>query len=401
MSGKVFECVRCGSEVEAQGNRRNLKHCPDCDPVSKSKAHKYYRPSVPVLKARLSKAGITQAELARQVDVDRSTINRVLNEADYWPVDVPDFQGKVERYLHSRGVNIMGIWRRRGDAKYLEGVSMLYPEVKEKWGLAEDPFVDSVRAPEDVYQSKAHKKVLEQMLYAAKNQGFLAVIGEVGSGKTTVRMLMENILEKEGRVAVCKPLSMNKKRITAGTLMEALIRDLTTQPVKKSLEARARQLQRILQDLYVPEEKGVRSRTACLILEEGHDYSLQTLRELKRFKEITAGFKQLLSIIMIGQTELKHILDLSKTYEIREVILRVQKVYLQDMKGQATAYLEHKFHRVGGNGVLQQAFEPDAVKAIGKIAGNPLVINNMATAAMNEAYEKGYETVTRELIEAL
>ncbi|MFP4733744.1 AAA family ATPase, partial [Pasteurella multocida] len=67
-----------------------------------------------------------------------------------------------------------------------------------------------------------------------------------------------------------------------------------------------------------------------LIIEEAHSLPVPTLKHLKRFFELEDGFKKLLSIVLVGQPELK--LKLSeRNFEVREVVQRCEIVTLEPL----------------------------------------------------------------------
>ena len=144
-----------------------------------------------------------------------------------------------------------------------------------------------------------------------------------------------------------------------------------------------------------------------LIIEEAHDLHTQTLKALKRFWELKDGLKRLLSIILIGQTELMDKLG-SNQADVREVVQRCVPVKLEPVKNPAD-FLAHRFNRAGAD--LAAIFEPDALEALrdrlivardmsgkGIYKGYPLAISNLASAAMNLAAGLGERTVTADVV---
>ncbi len=91
--------------------------------------------------------------------------------------------------------------------------------------------------------------------------------------------------------------------------------------IKSSPEARFRQVHTVLRD----------SRRAgnshCLIIEEAHGLSFHTIKHLKRFLELEDGFKKLISIVLLGQPELKQKLSEANP-AVREVVQRCEVVEL-------------------------------------------------------------------------
>jgi type II secretory pathway predicted ATPase ExeA len=87
------------------------------------------------------------------------------------------------------------------------------------------------------------------------------------------------------------------------------------------------------------------------MIEEARDLSIQTKKYLKRFWEMEDGFKRPLSIVLIGQIELKSKLDESKNWEARELIRRMEILELEPLghTSDIALYLEIKFKRLGKN----------------------------------------------------
>ena len=128
------------------------------------------------------------------------------------------------------------------------------------------------------------------------------------------------------------------------------------------------------------------------------------------------GFKKLLSIILIGQTELEKKLS-EHNPEVREVVQRCELVKLPPLDNHVEGYLRHKLDRAGLQ--FDAIFAPDAVDAIRAtlrqavsetVRGQrqareqslcyPLAINNLVTRAMNEAVKIGAPKVNAALIAA-
>lgn len=281
---------------------------------------------------------------------------------------------------------------------------MLSASAREHFRLARHPFIDDVQGPQDVYLSKDQRYIRESMYYAAKHGGFLAVVGESGSGKSTLRRdLVERLHRDNEPIIVIQPRVIDKTRLSAAHLCDAMITDLSTERPKLSLEAKGRQIQRIL---------SASARTGnshALLIEEAHDLSLATLKYLKRFWELEDGFKRLLGIILIGQPELGDLLDERRNYDAREVIRRCEVARLKSLNGNLEEYLAMKFKRIGVQ--LDDVFERDAFDAIrGRLtrrrAGTteteshlyPLVVQNLVIKAMNMAVEIAQPKINAQLI---
>ena len=414
-----------------------------------SLAHVFSMPQAAiVLKKLIIECDINQVHIATAVGVSRPTINLCVNRG-YCPTTRAGFKGDVERFLAlpdnaatvnqwllQRGLNMADIWaplgenmtwrrpvgatprsnatRRKNPAlttgtaeiiQYKE-VEMVNQDTLRHFKMFRNPFVGDIEKSTDIYKSDEHRYIEAAMLDTAKHGGFLAVIGEVGSGKTTMRREVMEQLKKESNVMVIFPQIIDKSRVNASSICDAIVMDLSEEKPKNKLEHKTRQVQKLLMD---------RSRAgyqACLIIEEAHDLSTQTLKYLKRFYELEDGYKKLLGIILVGQTELKHMFNESQHVEMREVIRRVQIAEIRGLNGNLKEYLSVKFKRVGAK--IDDLMDDDAINALGRRLTTedgkgkkpvshayPLLVNNYTARAMNLAAEMGETRITAEVVEAI
>jgi type II secretory pathway predicted ATPase ExeA len=284
-------------------------------------------------------------------------------------------------------------------------VEMISEDTKRYFKLFRNPFIADVEKSVDIFRSEEHRYIEAAMLDAAKHGGFLAVVGEVGSGKTTIRREVMEQLKKESNVMVIFPQIIDKGRITAASICDAIILDLSEERPKMKLEQKTRQVQRLLTD------RSKSGYQACLIIEEAHDLTTQTLKYLKRFYELEDGYKKLLGIILIGQTELRNMFNESQHVEMREVIRRVQVAEIRGLNGNLRDYLQLKFKRVGGD--IDKIITPEAITALGsrltmkgpsgKAVSHayPLLVNNYVARAMNLTCELGVDMITEEVVNAI
>lgn len=275
---------------------------------------------------------------------------------------------------------------------------------RAQFGLTRDPFADP-QSPADVYLSPETRYVREYLYDAAVNGNFLAVYGESGSGKSTLREdLIERLRGNGDPVIVIEPYTLCMassdrlgKPLLAPHMAEAVIATVSPQSrIPQSPERRSREMHRILAESC---RAGFRH---CLIIEEAHDLHWQTLKALKRFWELKDGMRRLLSIILIGQTELRARLSSTQS-GVREVVQRCDAVELPPVREPAD-YLAFRFQRAGVP--LEKVFDAGALDALreslspapGVWMGYPLAIANMAAACMNLAADLGFETVTADVV---
>jgi type II secretory pathway predicted ATPase ExeA len=285
---------------------------------------------------------------------------------------------------------------------------MLTLKTFKKFGLTADPFSGDVVKAEDVYLTDDTRFIAEYILQSAKAGGMVALVGESGSGKTTIRRYAIDRMAAEGqKVRIIAPRCIDKTRLSTSSICDAIISDCSTETPRRTMEAKARQIERILT------HSSRAGWSHVLMIEEAHDLNINTLKYLKRFWELEDGYKKLLSIVLIGQIEMKAKLDESKNWEAREVIRRMEVLELEPLaSGKEIAdYLEIKFSRLGkrreeiiddsGCAALAEKLKRQTRSGLVYSVAWPLLINNWCRKAMNEAAELGAKHVDAEVVKAL
>ena len=390
------------------------------------------------LKPYLQKRGISQAKLAAAVGLSPAAIAQLVNH-EQWPTNPPkeEFIKALTSVLDTFGDGAL-------DARLFESVptattagtkndnaepsastltvevetmllrkQTLTQQAKKQFGLFKDPFTDDVQEPSDLFMHPDARAVREHLWSAAKFGGFLAIVGESGAGKSTLREdLEERIIRESAPIVVMAPYVLGMedsdqkgKPLKAASIADAMIRALAPlESPKRTLEAKAAQLHKLLKD----SRRGGNSHV--LIIEEAHGLHKQTLKHLKRFYELKDGMKNLMSIILIGQTELKTKLSESAP-DVREVVQRCELVELPPLDAHLEGYVRFKFGRV--NKPIDDIFEPSAFEGLrsrlifaksyksGRETVSllyPLMVNNLITAALNQAAALGFDKISAELI---
>ncbi|MDR1889634.1 MAG: AAA family ATPase [Zoogloeaceae bacterium] len=295
----------------------------------------------------------------------------------------------------------------------------LFPDTRKHFGLFRDPFAGEIQSHEDVFITPDIRYVREAMFQTARHGGFIAVAGESGSGKSTLRRdLIDRIQRESQPILVIEPYVLGMedndqkgKTLKAGHIAEAIMAAIAPlERTKSSPEARFRQVHQALRD---SRRAGMRH---VLIIEEAHGLPIPTLKHLKRFYELEDGFQKLLSIILIGQSELK--LKLAENnHAVREVVQRCELMTLPPLENRLAEFLKFKFERVGK--AAAEVIDDSGIEAIRerlvlrpqKRAGGgaadpvsllyPLAVGNLLTAAMNLAAELGAPRVTADAVKGV
>lgn len=384
------------------------------------------------LKQVLIDKGVSLRQLAQQMNVSPATVSQLINHNQRVKQWV-EFEKNLGSALQSLGIiePLASLLEMEGtgeslatepvpsapkttdeikDEIMLLAKQALFPATKKHFGLFRDPFAEDVRSADDVFSSADVRYVREALFQTAKHGGFMAVVGESGAGKSTLRRdLIDRINQENAPITVIEPYiiamednDVKGKTLKAAHIAEAIISTLSPlESVKRSPEARFRQLHKVLKESVKSGYSNV------LIIEEAHALPIPTLKHLKRFFELEDGFKKLLSIVLIGQPELKIKLSERNT-EVREVVQRCEIVELAPLDAELERYVEHKLERVGKK--LSDIFEEDAflavrqcLTAVGRNKTSqsllyPLAVGNLLTAAMNLAESLGIPKVDGQVV---
>ncbi|MDA8449812.1 AAA family ATPase [Acidovorax sp. GBBC 3332] len=404
------------------------------------------------LRADLTAVGSSQSDCARQTGVSTATICVAINY-DKWPKGRPNkavLQERIRQFLLSRGASPETVAhtfdeapaapranaRRQAMAQATHsgpqpGTTQdeddhmllrhykLTPEARRHFKILRDPFVDEMRDERDVFASDDIRYVRAAMRHTAKHGGMLAVVAESGGGKSILRKDLNQWIADAGEpITVIEPFVLGMAAserdgapLRAADIIAAVIRTVAPgSSLPQRLQDRSDRMKRVLQGSAQVGRKHV------VIIEEAHALATPTIKALKRFYELEDGFKKLLAVILIGQTELEDKLS-ENDPEVREVVQRCELIRLPPLDNHVAAYLEHKFKRADMD--MTGILAPDALEAIREVLRqsetkthrgkretrerslcHPLAINNLVTRAMNEAVRIGAPKVTAPLIAA-
>lgn len=371
--------------------------------MSKTKSH-----SSPTLASLLKQHGISQRQLATKAGYSPSVINQLIKHGNYpSSINQDKFVEQINQALIDLGVhpNDANQWHTQIQSiqtKELPDMQSLTQAAKQLFKLPKSPFTDDVQSRDDVYLSDEQRYIRQTMLSTAKHAGFIAIVGESGAGKTTLkRDLIEGVREDKDNIIIIQPQAFDKTRLNVIHLCDAIIDDVSqgNERPKRSMEAKARQIKRLLTDSSRAGNKH------CLVIDEAHDLTVPVLKYLKRFWELEDGMRRLLAIVLIGQPELKIKLN-ERNADVREVARRCEQVELQPLNAYVGEYLKHKFARAGLS--YDAIFATDATSGLTarltQTSGNqtisllyPLIVNNAIISAMNFCASIGQDVITADV----
>lgn len=253
---------------------------------------------------------------------------------------------------------------------------------------------------DDLYMPVSHQFIRMRLVQAFTKAGFVAVFGEPGSGKSTLLEAGFRDAAQLKPIVRVSPANVERRKMTAMHIGAELIRQLSEERIPRTANMRDHVAMEVLRQRY---QQGQR---VALVIDEAHELPDTTIKDLKRFHEMTDSYVRLLAIVLIGQTELAQRFELDRNHKLREVIIRCQLVHLPPLKekGDVGRYMATRFRWVGAE--LADAWEPAAVEELeNRLSIHtqqlPVLIGNVASLAMDLAYSRACARVTTdEVIDA-
>jgi general secretion pathway protein A len=256
----------------------------------------------------------------------------------------------------------------------------------EYWGFKEFPF-ENVPDPRFFYLSRSHEEALTRLVYAAKmRKGGAMLSGEIGCGKTTLTKVCVQDLSGD-RFDI--GLVINPKLEPLEFLQEVLYQF----GVNEVPESKVKCL-RALNDKMIENMRA--NRETLLMVDEAQLLSQATLEEIRLLLNFQLNDRFLITVILLGQPELK---DRIKAIEQLEQRIAI-KYHLAPFDFNDTArYIVFRQKRAGRS---EGVFSKEAVQKIYEnTQGVPRKINNLCDLSLLIGFSKSEKLVHSEIIESI
>ncbi len=183
------------------------------------------------------------------------------------------------------------------------------------FGLNQSPFSITPN-PAFFYSGNKRGDILQALIYAVTHgEGIIKVTGEVGSGKTMLCRMLENMMPDSVEVIYLVNPSLSREEVmytiagelgiaTGGKRPDEVIRLLHHDLIGKHIEG----------------------RQVVLLVEEAQAMPLETLEEIRLFSNLETARHKLLQIVLFGQPELNENLNLPRMRQLKERITHSFKV---------------------------------------------------------------------------
>ena len=257
----------------------------------------------------------------------------------------------------------------------------------EFFGLNEKPFAITPD-PRYLYMSARHTDALAHLLYGiSESGGFIQLTGEVGTGKTTlIRSVLERLPEKAEIALILSP------QLTTLEFLATIVQELhCAAPAERTVKAHIDVLNTHLMEAHAE------GRRVVLIVDEAQTLSPELLEQVRLLTNLETSKQKLLQIILIGQPELRELLDRP---EMRQIAQRITgRYHLEPLqKDDTRAYVSHRLRVAGAQ---SEIFTKRAIDSLYRHSrGIPRLINVIADRALLAGYTKDERRVDTKVVSA-
>jgi general secretion pathway protein A len=246
---------------------------------------------------------------------------------------------------------------------------------KNPFGMTPDPNL--------LFMTECHRDALAGITYSIlSGKGFAVLIGDAGTGKTTViSRMLRYIPSDQAAFSV-----LVNSTLTAEEFLESVLVDFGIPDIPSSKVQRLVKLQEFVTEAHA------QGKTCVLVVDEAHKLSSEVLEEIRMLTNFENAERKLLQILLAGQTELATMLNRSDLRQLKQRI--AVRCTLQPLsRNEVHAYL--RFRWAGAGAENPPPFDAGAIQGIASVSrGVPRIINAICDNALVLAFAAGKQIVT-------
>ena len=253
------------------------------------------------------------------------------------------------------------------------------------FGFSEKPF-DLTPDPKYLYLSPKHKEVLAHLVYGLQeNNGFLKIVGEVGTGKTMICRSFLRELRTDFNIAYIFNPAINELE-----LLQTINSELGLTGKSKS----KKKLIDVL-NVFLLEERA-KGHRVVVIIDEAQDLAPDVMEQLRLLSNLETDTEKLIQIVLIGQPELDNVLAKESLRQLRQRIT-IQWELLPLNLEETCGYIQHRLNVALGKGKV--SFSNSAVETIFRYSrGIPRMINVICDRTLLIAFTESTKKINPQIV---
>jgi len=249
------------------------------------------------------------------------------------------------------------------------------------YGFYESPF-NITPDPRFLFFSGRHQEAFDHLVFGVRERkGFIQITGEVGTGKTTLcRALLDELGEGHRTALILNPC------MTGPQLLRSILAEFGLDSSRNDRVVWMETLNRFLL------EQVDAGTNVVLLIDEAQDLSAEVIEQVRLLSNLETDRQKLLQIVLIGQPELRDMLDDPALRQLRQRI--TVRYHLTPLDSSETErYIWHRLRVAGANG--RPTFSRSALRSIYRYSqGIPRLINAVCDKALLCGYVEGQEHLT-------
>jgi general secretion pathway protein A len=255
------------------------------------------------------------------------------------------------------------------------------------FGLSEKPFAITPD-PRYLYLSERHAEALAHLLYGiTESGGFIQLTGEVGTGKTTVvRTLLSRVPHHADVAVILNP------RVSAVEFLQTICEELGLEIADSDRDSVKQMVDALNRRLLGAHADG---RRIIVLVDEAQNLTIDVLEQVRLLTNLETPTQKLLQIILIGQPELRELLDRT---DMRQLAQRITgRYHLKPLSREETkGYVRHRLRVAGAQ---EEIFTSRALHEVHRLSGGiPRVINVACDRALLGAYTQETHKIDAALV---
>jgi TonB family protein len=258
----------------------------------------------------------------------------------------------------------------------------------EHFGFKERPF-KLLPNPEYLYISHSHKSALSHLTYTfSEGDGLIAIIGEAGTGKTTLcRAFFEKLGDHSEVAYIFNP------KLSVTDLLKSIFDEFD---IKIPDNSTTNDLFDVLNRILI--KKKAAGKHAMLIIDEAQNLSCKVLEQIRLLSNLETNRSKLLQIVLVGQPELNDLLNTNELRQLKQrisIICKLTPLAFED----TVRYIQHRIQTAGRKESV--LFTGPAMQKIHSFSkGIPRLINTVCDRSLLIAFVSGSETVDENSVTA-